>query len=620
MKHYNSINNNNGSKFNKNNNCIIIQSVQNDNKKSHSLPYVAVNNCCITSNNLYNNTNKVKKPNKKKQSVFQNSFLQFLNFKQQSQDHDHEEEGGGESEHQTEQPIERVNWTIGNDIFDENSKIINYKTFDNNNNNRSSSINYLTINRIYSNEKKTTHSLTTSRNSLSAIDYNNSNNANSKTNGKLMAFLTPTLGVKPITSYQKVRSKSEALLDIPEFLSQKNTDIGNNVKRLSNAGQELLIKSLTTRLKSQNSLSTSTSQKQKFSFKSLFKSNHERASLKQQKRSQSMHHSFRDNSHSSNFRNSLKKRLSISSATGGKLSSINNKFLQADNELPSNGENLTIEKNLVNTNDEPKKTLKKSLSSYKNKLNIFDILLHRKMSQNDKTLSSTNLCEKDQSKENAESNTHLKRSYTMNQSFLSKLKNRKPAKSLTVKEIKEEITCFIDFQVKYDNNAKEISVFITNISTKPVIEINKIKSKITYVCNIEKEFHYNSDNTSDEQESINSSITNSKILKKHFNNKLKKSKKVKFDPNMRNKTKKIKFSVFKQVFNKINYTSETVILNSFVFQIEIHSYLPMSRKALSSTFRNNKRKYKGELIFENIELNCLNNFSFIQKDFKISEI
>ncbi len=607
MQNYNS-NNNNGNKFNKNNNYIIIQSVKNDNKKSNSLPYVAINS---TSNNLYNNLNRVKKTNKKKQpSVFQNGFLQFLNFKQNSQDQGEEGEIDDEGESVNQEQIERVDWTIGNDFIGENSKIINNKT-----NNESSSANYLTINRIYSNENKAAKSLTTSRNSLSAIDYN-STNLNTKMNGKLMALLTPTLGVKPITSYQKVRSKSEAILEIPEFLSEKKLESVNNDKRVSNAGQELLIKSLNSRLKSQNSLTISTSQKQKFSFKSLFKSNHQN-----QKRSQSMHHSFRDNSVSSNLRNSLKKRLSASTTTALKVSSSNSKFLQDGNELQSNvrknSENLKIETNQVTDDAEPKKPSKKSFSNYKSKLNIFDILLHKKISQNDKTLSATNLCVNDDL--NKESN--LKRSFTMHQSFLSKFKNRKSAKSSTVKGKKEEITCFIDFQIKYDNNTKEINVFIANISTKPNIEVNKIKSKLTYICNIEKEFQFNSDNTSDDQaSSMNSSITNSKILKKHFDNKLKKSKKIKFDPNMRNKTKKIKFSVFKQVFSKKNYTSETIILNSFVFQIEIHSYLPMSRKALSSTFRNNKRKYKGELIFENIELNCLNNFSFIQKDFKISEI
>ena len=89
---------------------------------------------------------------------------------------------------------------------------------------------------------------------------------------------------------------------------------------------------------------------------------------------------------------------------------------------------------------------------------------------------------------------------------------------------------------------------------------------------------------------------------------------------MRSKVKKTKFSLFKEVFNCRNNNKDIIILNSFVLDIEIHSYLPISRKILSSSFRYSKRKFKGQVVFENVDLNNLNSLSFLQKDFKIYEI
>jgi len=54
----------------------------------------------------------------------------------------------------------------------------------------------------------------------------------------------------------------------------------------------------------------------------------------------------------------------------------------------------------------------------------------------------------------------------------------------------------------------------------------------------------------------------------------------------------------------------------FVFSVEIHSYLPVSRKILSSTFRKKKRIFKGQC---QIHENFISSTQFM-KEFCLNEV
>lgn len=141
----------------------------------------------------------------------------------------------------------------------------------------------------------------------------------------------------------------------------------------------------------------------------------------------------------------------------------------------------------------------------------------------------------------------------------------------------ENITGFVDVVVSRDT--KKISVMLKNLSFRPLVEVNYLKAKI-FVSRDE--------------------------------GKLKFEKKIaKFDANLRNTITSVNFS-----FHKKYYPNQIFkILVTFL----IHSYVPISRKDLNSTFRKDKRIFRGTLLIENVYVDDGSNFTMKQK-FDIFEI
>ncbi len=172
-----------------------------------------------------------------------------------------------------------------------------------------------------------------------------------------------------------------------------------------------------------------------------------------------------------------------------------------------------------------------------------------------------------------------------------------------------------------------LTLNIKNLHVEPLMEINHIKAKLGYL-KIELVNNDNSDgqlrngsNSDEPANNVKSSAakftTNARTFVKlnRF-----KERKCKFDRNLKNFAKPIDFELSKDHFifvseeavraqmRKLNIkmddlgddgaSDRTVYL--FLFWIELHSYLPVSRKTLSSTFRKQKRVFKGECqIYEN---------------------
>ena len=563
-----------------NNNYLIAN--KNDNRKARSFPFVTLNKA-VSSNNRNNSKKANKKP-----SLFQNGWLNFFNFNVASNvaydvaDEDYVEDECLENNSvQEKKDINKVA-----DISNISSPNVN---------------NYLTIDyKLVSERRKsslaTNHSakslpLASSRISLANIDF---------TNKKLISCLTPSIAAKP---YQKKRSKSEALLNIPKIPPNISNIYLNNGKRLSVTTQTL-IKQRNSKYKLHSPYLYTPTKTQKFSLRTLFKvNNNEQQTSVQQKRSQSVSQQPLTTSNSKSYLNKLNCDENLDENYNS-------------NCIISSADNTQVEKQ--STDNSKYQAIGRSLSSYKN---IFEILRSstRKLSHTNRISSTSALNEEHDNEEiHTNLNPYIRRSSTLNQSIISKLKNRRIAKTekLIEEDLKEVLTCCIDFQVKFDNDSNEITILMANTQTKPVIEINKIKSKLMYVCKNDKNLNNltNNNQSSDDETSLaTNSFVTKKILKKQ-NFKLIKTKKVNFDANKRSNVKKIKFSLFKEAINN------TDMLHSFILDMEIQSYVPISRKILSSTFRNTKRKFKGQLVFENIELYCLNDINLIAKDFEIFEV
>jgi hypothetical protein len=174
-----------------------------------------------------------------------------------------------------------------------------------------------------------------------------------------------------------------------------------------------------------------------------------------------------------------------------------------------------------------------------------------------------------------------------------------------------------------------LTLNIKNLHVEPLMEVNYIKAKLSYL----KIELVNNDTDASTNQPANSggddSANNIKNSAAKFTTNARtfvklnrfKEKKCKFDRNLKNFAKPMDFELSKDHFiyvseeavraqmKKLNIkmgdemgddgaSDRTVYL--FLFWIELHSYLPVSRKTLSSTFRKQKRVFKGECqIFEN---------------------
>ena len=182
-----------------------------------------------------------------------------------------------------------------------------------------------------------------------------------------------------------------------------------------------------------------------------------------------------------------------------------------------------------------------------------------------------------------------------------------------------------------------LTLSIKNLHVEPLIEINHIKAKLSYV----KVELGNGDSENENENNASAAWPRKEATPKFFVKLTRfKEKKCKFDRNLKNFAKAVDFELSSEHFmhvteeamraqmKKLNFKmdDENGTANSdnafnqktylFVFWIELHSYLPISRKTLSSTFRKQKRVFKGEChICENFV-----NFTEFPKTFIINEI
>jgi hypothetical protein len=235
--------------------------------------------------------------------------------------------------------------------------------------------------------------------------------------------------------------------------------------------------------------------------------------------------------------------------------------------------------------------------------------------------------------------------------------NNKPYKiehSLSPKSKFIRVTIEVSFEKLQQNlNGHLLTLNMKNLRVYPLMEINHIKAKLSYL----KIELVNSDKENDQQVSAIDSpqMSPAKPFSATFVklNRFK-EKKCKFDRNLKNFAKQIDFELSTDHF--ITFTEEATKaqmrklnqknnnrsyfengannLNNghgsdqkqdqqskksaylFLFSIELHSYLPISRKTLSSTFRKQKRVFKGECqIHENFI-----TFTEFPKTFILTEV
>lgn len=188
-----------------------------------------------------------------------------------------------------------------------------------------------------------------------------------------------------------------------------------------------------------------------------------------------------------------------------------------------------------------------------------------------------------------------------------------------------------------------LTLNMKNLHVEPLMEINYIKSRMSYLklelmCQDEENFCENNNvPTTSSTSSGGGGGQGGKLFIKMNRLKLKKCK---FDRNLKNFAKPIEFELNTEHFmsvteeatraqmRKLNIkldnasSSEEQQIQAqrkcylFLFWLELHSYLPISRKTLSSTFRKQKRVFKGECqIVENF-VNCTE----FRKTFVICEV
>lgn len=249
----------------------------------------------------------------------------------------------------------------------------------------------------------------------------------------------------------------------------------------------------------------------------------------------------------------------------------------------------------------------------------------------------------------------LSKSRTINEEISSN-KNNKSKVILNMSDKKSSnISCFIDVsfeKLQQNLNGHLISINLKNLRCEPLIEINCIKAKLSYLS-VELIEANNLSENSDGNNSHNFLISNN--ITKHMNSKNVKflakvknfkSKKCKFDKNLKNFSKPLDFDLINEHFMSVteeamnlqmkklislapvdsnnNHNSNMNFENKndktktylFVFSVEIHSYLPVSRKILSSTFRKKKRIFKGQC---QIHENFINSTQFT-KEFCLNEV
>lgn len=203
-----------------------------------------------------------------------------------------------------------------------------------------------------------------------------------------------------------------------------------------------------------------------------------------------------------------------------------------------------------------------------------------------------------------------------------------------------ETNALIDVSIeRLQQNSKNLHVLsmnLKNLKVEPLFEINHVKAKLTYIkiCLVDSEEISNEcKNKKDNNVNlIQNGSSNSKTKIKNFARiqRLKRIK-LKFNANNKNLQKPVDFELSDDHFMSVNNEATLMLtqpnqvtarkslnepLYFFLFSIELHSYLPVSRKILSSTFSKKKKIYRGQ---------CQLNENFIRmtqfaKKFELHEV
>ena len=195
-------------------------------------------------------------------------------------------------------------------------------------------------------------------------------------------------------------------------------------------------------------------------------------------------------------------------------------------------------------------------------------------------------------------------------------------------------TAFIDVTIERlqqtNKNMHLLTLNLKNLKVEPLFEINHVKSKLTYfkinLCDSDEisnecindsktQYHLNSTNNNSAYYNYNDS-NRKNFLRIH---RIKRCK-LKFNANNKSLQKLIDFELDDEHFMQVNSEATFLITKQqpnitnnnssndpiylFLLSIELHSYLPVSRLKLSSTFSKKKKMFQGVCrINENFILN-----------------
>ncbi len=179
------------------------------------------------------------------------------------------------------------------------------------------------------------------------------------------------------------------------------------------------------------------------------------------------------------------------------------------------------------------------------------------------------------------------------------------------------LTGYADVHLTYNFANNTISIKFKNLNFKPIIEVNELKSKIFH--------HINHEMTECTHRTNENDKSNNELKQSE---KLVSVKKIKFDKNFKDSVKDVNFKCENRIrklkrsssiVNRNGSGSNYFLSHTFVIVFKLHSYLPISRHLLKSTFRKKSRVFRGEMALENINP-LKSSFQYIQKEFKLIEL
>jgi hypothetical protein len=338
-----------------------------------------------------------------------------------------------------------------------------------------------------------------------------------------------------------------------------------------------------------------------------------------------------------NLTNGNRSRMSFEDYTNNNINNSNNKKDSLRSNFKFNLSNLNFNQFHKDSKNNSKRTTASGSVSKNDSIR-----------SNESIYLDAALITANSNKAHASSPTRMLKSSSMVHDFMSNIKKSKSMDSKTEKQIlqntmkktttKITLTGCIDVcfeKLQQNLQGHMLSINIRNLRVEPLIEINHIKAKLSYLSiqlvestttTRGKESGADggesaSDGLANKVSSPTLSASKGKVMAKINNLKYKKCK---FDNNLKNFAKPIDFDLVEDHF--MNVTEEAMkiqmrkiagdaagdLLGSsdgnerkasaganektylFLFLIELHSYIPVSRKILSSTFRKKKRIFRGQ--------------------------